>query len=122
MIKPFSNRRSFVLGLSLFCVFGSVFVFAQTKFPTGTYSSGEFSIIFNADGTHSVNMNGEVVVKGNYVITENVISLTDKEGQAACEGTGKYKWKVQENSLGFEKIEDTCDGRAAALSQTWVKK
>ena len=126
MIKSasdFSNlRRSFLLGLSLLCIFGGALVFAQTKFPTGTFSSGEFSITFNADGTHSVNMNGEAMVKGNYVITENVIALTDKEGQAACEGTGKYKWKIQENSLSFEKIEDSCDGRVGALSQLWVKK
>ena len=57
-----------------------------------------------------------------YALAENVITLTDTEGQNACDGPGKYKWKLQENSLHFEKIEDDCDGRAGALAQPWVKK
>ncbi len=122
MIKTFSNRHSFILVVSLFCIFSSVIVFAQTKFPTGTFNSGDFSITFNTDGTHSVNLNGEAMVKGKYALAENVITLTDTEGQNACDGPGKYKWKLQENSLHFEKIEDDCDGRAGALAQPWVKK
>ncbi len=118
-----SKRRALILGVFLLCAVGGTVGFAQTKFPTGAYSSGEFTITFNVDGGHSVSTNGEVMVKGTYVITDNVIALTDKEGQFACEGvTGKYKWKVQEKSLTFEKIEDPCDGRAQALSQVWVKK
>jgi hypothetical protein len=97
--------------------------FAQNKFPIGTYSSGEFIVTFAADGNHSFAMNGEVMVKGAYVIKDNVIELTDLEGQFACSGvTGKYKWKAQEKSLSFEKVADECEGRAGALAQTWTKK
>lgn len=118
-----SQHRAFALGFLLLCLCGAAFGFAQTKFPTGAYTSGDFTITFNADGTHVVSMNGEMVVKGSFVISDDKIELTDKEGQFACEGVkGKYKWKAQEKSLTFEKIEDECDGRAGALSQAWVKK
>jgi hypothetical protein len=121
--KFFGQHRAFVSFVLLICVLGASFAFAQTKFPNGAYSSGDFTITFNADGTHLVSMNGDVVVKGSFVISGDQIELTDKEGQFACEGVkGKYKWKAQEKSLKFEKIEDECEGRGGALSQEWTKK
>lgn len=114
-----------IMLLSLLCVFWISSVIGQAKFQTGTYSSGEFAITFNEDGSHTVSVNDNVAVKGSYTVTGDEIVLTDKEGQFACDGSlsGKYKWKLNENNLMFEKIEDGCDGRAAALSgQTWVKK
>jgi hypothetical protein len=121
--KFFGQHRAFASFVLLLCVLGAPFGFAQTKFPNGAYSSGDFTMTFNADGTHVVSMNGDVVVKGNFVISEDKIELTDKEGQFACEGVkGKYRWTAQEKSLKFEKIEDECDGRVGALSQEWIKK
>lgn len=119
----FGHYRAFALFVLLLCLCGASLGFAQTKFPTGAYTSGDFTITFNADGSHVVSMNGDVMVKGSFVISEDKIELTDKEGQFACEGVkGKYKWKAQDKSLKFEKIEDECDGRVGALAQEWVKK
>jgi hypothetical protein len=97
---------------------------AQAKFPTGSYSNRQFTITFNDDGTHTVSADGAVAVKGGYTVTNDQIVLLDKEGQYACEGMpGKYRWKVEDKNLKFEKIEDDCDGRSGALSgQTWVKQ
>lgn len=98
---------------------------AQNKFPTGTYSAGEFSVTFNADGTHAVSAGGNIVVKGVYTIKDDQILLTDKEGEYACGGdvTGSYKWKFDGKSLTFSVVSDDCDGRKGGLtSQPFNKK
>jgi hypothetical protein len=122
--QPLKKFLRLIMSLSLICVLLSLGL-AQTKFPTGAYSSGEFTITFYDDGSHTVSVNDKIVVKGNYAVTQDQIVLTDKEGQYACDGSkrGKYRWKVDEKTLKFEKLEDDCDGRANALAgQSWVKK
>ena len=114
-----------IILVTLLCAFWLLSGIAQSKFPTGKYSNGDFMITFNDDGSHSVSLNDNIVVKGNYTITQDQIMLTDKEGQYACDAAkpGKYKWKVEDKGLKFEKVEDECEGRAGALSgQSWVKK
>ena len=96
----------------------------QSKFPTGTYSNGEFAITFYEDGSHTVSANNNVLVKGTYTVAKDQIVLTDKEGEYSCGESrpGKYRWTVDKNVLTFEKLEDDCEGRAGALSgQAWVK-
>lgn len=123
MFKVQTKSRRLMMLLPLLCVSLFLSGVAQGKFPTGTYANGQFAITFNDDGTHSVSADGKVVVKGGYTATQDQIALTDKEGDYACPGTGKYKWKVEGTSLKFEKVEDDCDGRAAAMSgSTWEKK
>ncbi len=121
----FSRFSRLIMLLSLLCAFWLSLGLAQTKFPAGAYSSGEFTITFYDDGSHSVSVNDNVVVKGSYTVREDQITLIDKEGQYACDMSkpGKYRWKVEEKTLKFEKLEDECDGRASALTgQAWVKK
>lgn len=99
--------------------------FAQNKFPIGAYVNGMFTITFLADGNHNVSAEGNVLVKGSYVVSGDQLVLTDKEGEYACgaDQPGKYKWTVEGTSLKFEKVEDACEGRAAALAgQLWTKK
>jgi hypothetical protein len=123
MFKLQTRSGRFILLLSVLCISLFSLAVAQKKFPTGRYASGEFEITFNDDQTHTVSADGKVVVKGSYTVTEDQIVITDKEGDFACPGAGKYKWKVEGTSLKFEKVEDDCDGRATALSgSTWVKK
>src|SRR5215212_2489111 len=124
MFRVQTKFRRLMMLLSLLCVSLFSLGVAQNKFPTGTYTNGQFAITFSNDGTHSVSADGKVVVKGSYAVTQDQITLTDKEGDYACLGTtGKYKWKVEGPSLKFEKIEDDCEGRAGAmLGSTWEKK
>lgn len=124
--KPVLNEfcRLMML-LSLLCGAGLSSEGAQSKFPTGAYGSGEFTITFYDDGSHSVSANNEVVVKGSYTVREDQIVLTDKEGRYSCGEAkpGKYRWKAEGKTLKFEKLEDDCEGRASALSgQSWVKR
>jgi len=123
MFKVQTRSGRLILLVSLLCISLSSLGVAQKKFPTGKYASGDFEITFNDDQTHTVSADGKVVVKGSYTVTEDQIVITDKEGDFACQGPGKYKWKVEGTSLKFEKVEDECDGRATALSGfTWAKK
>jgi len=123
MFKVQTKSGRLMLLLSLICIGLFLLGVAQKKFPTGKYARGEFEITFNDDETHTVSANGKVVVKGSYAVTEDQIVITDKEGDFACQGAGKYRWKVEGTSLKFEKVEDDCDGRATALSgSTWEKK
>jgi hypothetical protein len=97
----------------------------QDKFPTGAYTAGEITLTFSEDGTHTVSLNGNVVVKGSYAVTHDQIVLTDAEGQYACDKAkpGKYRWKADKKTLKFDKIEDECNERAGALSgNSWEKK
>jgi hypothetical protein len=124
--KPILKRLCWsIMLISLLCIFLFSLGLAQSKFPIGSYSSGEFTITFYKDGNHAVSVNDNVVVKGSYTVTQNQIVMTDKEGQYACDGSkpGKYSWEFDGKALKFEKLEDECDGRAGALSgQSWVKK
>ena len=123
MFKVQTSPRRLMLLISLLGISLFLMGVAQKKFPTGKYARGEFEITFNDDKTHTVSTDGKVVVKGSYTVTEDQIVITDKEGDFACQGPGKYKWKVEGTSLKFEKVEDECDGRATALSGfTWAKK
>jgi len=96
----------------------------QEKFPTGTYTGGGFELAFGADGVFTVSQNAKAVVKGNYVIEKDQITLNDKEGDFACLGQpGKYTWAFDGKNLSFTKVEDECGGRVQALpAQPWTKK
>jgi hypothetical protein len=122
--RTFSFRRAVASVAMIALSFTAAFSFAQAKFPTGSYSNRQFTITFNEDGTHTVSADGAVAVKGGYTVANDQIVLLDKEGQYACEGApGKYRWKLEDKNLKFEKIEDDCDGRSGALNgQTWVKQ
>lgn len=126
MKNSLSSRRIFASIAWLVLLSAAVLFpgFAQAKFPIGAYTNGQFTITFNEDKTHSVAVDGNIAVKGSYTVTDDQLTLVDKEGQYACEGTvGKYRWKAGDGGLKFEKIEDECDGRSGALSgQTWKKK
>ena len=123
MFKVQTHFGRLMISVSLLCVSFASLALTQSKFPTGTYANGDFAITFSDDGTHTVSSGGNVVVKGSYTVTQDQIALSDKEGDYACKGTGKYKWKAEGKGLKFEKVEDECEGRATALSgSTWEKK
>ena len=91
---------------------------AKNEFPTGTYTSGDFAIVFNSDGSFRVSEKGEMVVAGRYTVQENRISLIDKQGRYACtvEGEGKYNWKQDGETLSFTKTDDGCPVRVRILT------
>jgi hypothetical protein len=94
----------------------------QAQFPTGTFANGSLTITFNSNGTHSVTDSGNVVVRGTYVVKGDEISLTDKDGEYACDGTGRYLWQYDGKALTLKYLLDDCGGRVDGLTnKEWIK-
>jgi hypothetical protein len=111
--------------------------FAGSALATGTLS-GKYKTVIKNDtalggalngtwvlkakgGKYSATDNGNVVVKGNYTIKGNVITLKDTGGPAQCPATGKYSFKLKNGGkkVTFKKISDSssskCIGRQDVL-------
>ena len=122
MHKPARSITSLLASVALVATIFTSLSLARTyvddKFPTGQFIVGPFTVSFESDGKMSVSREGEIVVEGLYTVEKDRITLTDKRGPMACidAGPGKFQWKFDGKALTFKLIEDTCEGRAGALT------
>ena len=98
-----------------------------SDFPQGTYTAGEFTILFGDKGQFRVSKGEEVQVEGAYIIEKEQVTLIDKSGPLACMGEkaakGTYQWKYEAETLTFTIVNDNCSGRSTAVaSQPWKRK
>ena len=97
-----------------------------SEFPQGTYTAGEFTIVFGDKGQFRVSQGEQMQVEGEYTVEKDQVTLMDKRGPMACgEGAdkGTYRWKYEAETLTFTKVDDPCEGRSQALpSQGWKRK
>ena len=112
-------------------------------FPTGVYAStladadlpasitgdmrtgmvGNWEIAIDRPGHALVRYNGQQVVEAPFEVQGNQITFSNDTGQYACQTTGRYTWAMSGSELRFTRIEDPCDGRAAALTvHPWTKR
>src|SRR4029450_2661972 len=101
--------------------------FAAADFPQGTYTSGEYTIVFADKGQFRVSKGEELVVEGEYTVKKEQLRLTDKRGRLACTGEGvdtaTYAWKYEGEMLTLSKVEDKCPGRSSGLTAgPWKRK
>ncbi|MDQ3253413.1 MAG: hypothetical protein M3R15_05825 [Acidobacteriota bacterium] len=106
---------------------GATIAFAAADFPLGSYAIEGYAIVFADEGKFRVNKGDEVLVEGEYTVKGDRLQLTDKHGPIACtrEGheTGTYGWKYEGEALTLSKVEDKCEGRAAAMTaRPWKRK
>lgn len=113
----------------LFAIFWVLTVVTNyaADFPQGTYTSGEYTIVFADKGQFRVSTGEELVVEGEYTVKEGQLTLTDKRGRLACTGEGMetatYAWKYEGELLTLTKVEDKCPGRSAGLTAgPWKRK
>ena len=111
----------------IFWVFAVATNLYAPDFPQGTYTSGEYTIVFADKGQFRVNTAEELVVEGEYMVKGEQLILTDKRGSLACTGegmeTGTYGWKYEGEMLTLSKVEDKCPGRSAGLTAgPWKRK
>lgn len=95
------------------------------QFPKGIIVGKFATIDFKADLTFSVTYEGQIVVKGKYVVKDNQVVLHDKSGPKACVGMdpGTYEWSLDGDKLSFLLLDDPCPGRRMMLKDaTYVKK
>lgn len=95
-------------------------------FPSGTYTSSEYSLTFADHGKLQLKKVDEVVLNGTWTSTGDKITVTDVDGSYACDAqhaTGTYGWTSEGKDVKFTKQSDKCDERAQALDgQTWKRK
>ena len=90
---------------------------AVSKFPAGTFVTGEWGVTFSANNTYQVTQSGRTVVEGGYTVGKDGVIFKDTGGQYACyDSDGKYTWKIDNDSLTFVKIDDNCQGRIGVLT------
>lgn len=95
------------------------------QFPKGVFVGKFASIEFKADMSFAVTYEGQVVVKGKYLVKDNQVVLHDKSGPKACVGVdpGTYEWSMEGDKLSFLLLDDPCPGRRMMLKDaTYVKK
>ena len=66
-----------------------------------------------------VRREGTDVVEGTYRLEEDRIELGNESGTLACDdahGAGLYRWSWVGQGMFFERLVDTCPGRASALT------
>ena len=124
-----TRLRSF----SFLCVSAFVIWMAESPhlvlasdFPIGSYSSGPYTLIFEANGDFRVVKSGYALVEGEYSADGGELKLTDKRGPFACTGegqaTGTYTWKLEGTMLKLSEVEDRCADRSQSFAGTPWKK
>ena len=99
----------------------------NTTFPIGVFSTqnqdGQWIINFLVDGMYTVNLNGEAIVRqGQYVITDQQITLEDDAVVCASEGAGQYTWSFAQDVLTLTPLNDPCTEREAVMTNGLVKQ
>ena len=112
---------------TIFCMLAVVTNVYAADFPQGTYTSGEYTIVFADKGQFRVSTGEELVVEGEYTVKGEQLTLTDKRGRLACTGedmqAATYTWKYEREMLTLSKVEDNCSGRSAGLTAgPWKRK
>jgi hypothetical protein len=112
---------------TIFWVLAVVTNLYAADFPQGTYTSGEYTIVFSDKGQFRVSTGEELVVEGEYTVKGEQLILTDKRGRLACTGEGMetatYAWKFEGETLTLSKVEDKCPGRSSGLTGgPWKRK
>ncbi len=116
-----------VLALMICAVVGTSLAFAAADFPLGAYAFNEYTIVFADKGQFRVSKGEAVMVEGEYTLKGDQLQLTDKKGPIACtkagQESGTYRWQYEGEVLTLSKVEDNCQGRAAALTaQPWKRQ
>lgn len=84
---------------------------------------GAWQLVFDAPGHALVRYNGEQVVDAPFTVQGNHITFGDDSGSYACHDTAHYTWQMTGAGLVFTKLDDSCEGRALALTlHPWTKQ
>lgn len=100
---------------------------AAEGFPTYTATRGgaAIALTFDARGKYTLTRDGEFAVRGSYRVAGDEITFTDERGPRAGTGdkqVGRYRWKLEDETLTFTLVEDRSEGRKKACSQLWTRQ
>jgi hypothetical protein len=78
---------------------------------------GMWSVAMDGNGQLAASYNGQQVVTGTYQVSGNEITFgADDSGTYACHTAGHYTWRASGGQVFFTRVDDTCAGRALALT------
>jgi hypothetical protein len=94
------------------------------RFPVGSYDSDAYTLTFDSTGAFRYMKGNELMVRGEYVVHDSTVSVTDESGVDACVGAarnpGTYRWKLVGHALWFHTVHDPCADRIRGLAdQAW---
>jgi hypothetical protein len=76
-----------------------------SRFPIGSYDSDAYTLMFDSTGAFRYLKGDHLMVRGEYVVHDSTVSLTDESGRDACVGAdrnpGTYRWKSVGGALWF---------------------
>jgi hypothetical protein len=89
----------------------------------GSYTSGETTLTFNADGTYSVIVQG-ATIPGTFTVDGDKVTVKHPaEADQFCMGAeGVYTVVETDADATFTTVNDPCTQRATAMAATWTKK
>jgi hypothetical protein len=95
-----------------------------SRFPVGSYDSDAYTLTFDSTGAFRYLKGDDLMVRGDYVVYDSTVSLTDESGRDACVGAGRnpgtYRWKLVGGALWFHTVHDPCPDRIRGLAdQAW---
>ncbi len=100
---------------------GSCAVHAQAG-PDGMFRSTSITVEFTRDGKATFTNPRGVLIAAAYRVLGDTIQLRDESGPAACPNeVGSYLWRMQGDTLRFQLVNDTCDGRRSAFAAVWTR-
>jgi len=122
-------KKLILLGLLALVLF-SAFVWPADPNPlvgkwenVRTFQGAQISLIgnFKADGSYSAFINKKVFVTGKYQMKHDTLYIDDSTCGPGYVGTYKVKF-YQQDSLRFQVIQDTCQGRREGTNNFLFKK
>jgi hypothetical protein len=91
---------------------------------SSTYQGGPFKLlaIFRNNGTFDGFINQKEFVSGTYHVNHDTLYMSDPTCNAKYEGSYKFEFFGQRDSLKFHVIQDTCSGRREGTNGKLFKK
>lgn len=91
------------------------------QFPSTPLKFGAFVARFDPAGTFTIKGQGWPAQHGNWKLTGSEIELTMIGGPGGCDGVGRYRTRIEGNSVSFELVSDQCRVRTMILNgSAWI--
>ena len=113
--------------LFLFAAFNSHAQLANTQWKGTLNINGDVATLFSF-GKDTLKItafaNGIIIEKMVYTVADSTLTLKKTEGQSDCDNDvmGKYKFKINGETLSIKLIADACEDRSSALNNTTYTK
>jgi outer membrane protein assembly factor BamB len=93
----------------------------DVQLPSTPLKFGGFAARFDPGGTFTLNGTGWPAIGGNWTRKGDELELVTANAPKGCEGTGRYRVRLDGKHVSFELIADDCVPRRMILhDSTWV--